>query len=203
MQLTFNIFSIVSLGLLSIVGILFSAALAPSSIARAQSAAESENLASPELTAKEKDKPKKSWDCTPTKPDSLGPFYQPSAPVRSSVDSGYVLSGTVKSTSNCSPVDGVRIEFWLANPDGEYDEAHRATIFSNESGAYWFESNFPPPYGSRPSHIHVRVTAEGFKPLITQHYPVAGRTEATFDLVLIPLEYRGRSALSFSHPKVF
>ncbi len=32
-------------------------------------------------------------DCKPTQPDMLGPFYEPGAPVRTSVGSGYVLSG--------------------------------------------------------------------------------------------------------------
>ncbi|CAA9573800.1 MAG: hypothetical protein AVDCRST_MAG88-2608, partial [uncultured Thermomicrobiales bacterium] len=47
-----------------------------------------------------------------------------------------------------------------------------------------FESNAPPPYAGRPPHIHIRVTAPGFPPLVTQHYPRAGQSTATFDLVL-------------------
>jgi hypothetical protein len=34
-------------------------------------------------------------NCKPTQPDMLGPFYEPGAPVRPSVGSGYVLSGAV------------------------------------------------------------------------------------------------------------
>jgi protocatechuate 3,4-dioxygenase beta subunit len=44
----------------------------------------------------------------------------------------------------------------------------------------------PVVYGGRPPHIHVRVFAPGFQTLVTQHYPTAGQTEATFDLVLLP-----------------
>jgi hypothetical protein len=32
----------------------------------------------------------------------------------------------------------------------------------------------------------MRVTANGFKTLITQHYPEAGSKKGTLDLVLIP-----------------
>jgi protocatechuate 3,4-dioxygenase beta subunit len=124
--------------------------------------------------------------CKPTPPDMLGPFYKPDAPVRASVGKGYILKGAVLSSSNCSAISGVRIEFWLAGPNGQYDDDHRATVFSGGSGEYRFESNFPPSYMNRPPHIHVRVTANGYRPLITQHYPEQGRAQATFDLVLIP-----------------
>ena len=124
--------------------------------------------------------------CEPTPPDMLGPFYVPDAPVRTSVDSGYVLSGNVLSADGCEPIPGAQIEFWLANPEGVYDDAHRATIMAGEQGAYQFASNVPVPYEGRPPHIHVRATALGFQDLVTQHYPEVGQTEATFDLVLEP-----------------
>jgi protocatechuate 3,4-dioxygenase beta subunit len=125
-------------------------------------------------------------DCKPTGSDILGPFYEPNAPVRSSVGKGYVLQGTVRSSKDCTPVAKAAIEFWLAGPDGEYDDAHRATVFSGAAGSYRFESNVPLPYAGRPPHIHIRVSVQGFKTLIAQHYPETGRTEAAFDLVLIP-----------------
>ena len=121
--------------------------------------------------------------CPPTPADSLGPFYEPGAPVRSRVGRGYVLTGRVLSTG-CRPLVRARIEFWLANPNGDYDDAHRATLFSARNGAYRFESNKPPPYSSRPAHIHVRVSARGHRTLVTQHYPRSGRTSAVFNLVL-------------------
>jgi protocatechuate 3,4-dioxygenase beta subunit len=124
--------------------------------------------------------------CTPTRADALGPFYVPGAPVRSRVGSGYVLTGTVKSAANCRPIARARIEFWLANPKGEYDAEHRATVRASRSGRYRFESNRPVPYSGRPPHIHVRVTARGFGTLVTQHYPRAGQSRAVFDLVLRP-----------------
>ena len=125
--------------------------------------------------------------CEPTRPDMLGPFYEPNTPVRTSVGSGYVLSGSVLAAGGCEPVRDARIEFWLANPEGEYDDAHRATVYVGEEGKYRFESNVPVSYGGRPPHIHIRVTASGYRDLVTQHYPDAGQTQATFDLVLRPL----------------
>ncbi len=123
--------------------------------------------------------------CKPTQPDMLGPFYEPGAPVRTSVGSGYVLSGAVLGVEECKPIRDARIEFWLANPRGEYDDAHRATVLAGERGGYRFESNVPVSYGGRPPHIHVRVRAPGYEELVTQHYPERGQRKANFDLVLV------------------
>ncbi len=124
--------------------------------------------------------------CIPTNPDMLGPFYKPGAPERSSVGKGYVLSGVVKSSADCHHIKGARIEFWLAGSEGEYGDKYRATVFSDQVGAYRFESNFPPSYSGRPPHIHIKVSAEGFHTLVTQHYPTEGRASGIFDLVLMP-----------------
>ncbi len=124
--------------------------------------------------------------CETTREDQLGPFYKPDAPLRASVGNGYVLSGAVRAAPGCRAIPSARIELWLANPQGEYDDAHRATVIAGSSGEYRFESNVPVPYAGRPPHIHVRVSAAGFQTLVTQHYPAAGQTAATFDLVLRP-----------------
>lgn len=124
--------------------------------------------------------------CAPTEEDALGPFYKPNVPVRSSVGKGYVLQGVIRSSKDCGPVPGAVIELWLAGPDGGYDDAHRATIITDTSAAYRFESNDPPPYYGRPPHIHLRISAKGFKTLVTQHYPLAGKVNAVFDIVLLP-----------------
>jgi protocatechuate 3,4-dioxygenase beta subunit len=113
----------------------------------------------------------------------MGPFYKPGAPERTSVGQGYVLNGVVKSTT-CRPIPGAQLEFWLAAPDGNYDDAHRATMFADGSGKYRFESNFPPQYSFRPPHIHMRISSPGYQPLVTQHYPQEGQSQGTYDLVL-------------------
>ena len=118
-------------------------------------------------------------------PDMLGPFYEPGAPVRTSVGSGYVLSGAVLAAEECKPIRKARIEFWLANSRGDYDDAHRATVFASERGEYRFQSNVPVSYGGRPPHIHVRVTVPGYGELVTQHYPEPGQRKANIDLVLV------------------
>ena len=124
--------------------------------------------------------------CTPTEPDELGPFYKPNAPVRSSVGKGYVLTGTVRSAADCKPVPGAKVEIWMAGSDGEYADAYRATLRTEAAGTYRFESHIPPTYYGRPPHIHLFVSAPGFRTLITQHYPEKGKKSASFDIVLVP-----------------
>jgi protocatechuate 3,4-dioxygenase beta subunit len=124
--------------------------------------------------------------CPPTTADALGPFYKPDAPSRSKVGEGYVLWGVVCSTASCQPLAKAVVEFWLAGPDGQYSDAYRASVVSEEVGRYSFESHHPVPYGGRPAHIHIRVTAPGHRTLVTQHYPATGQQQATVDLVLLP-----------------
>lgn len=122
--------------------------------------------------------------CTPTQQDEIGPFYRPNAPVRSTIGKGYVLQGVVRDASTCLPVAGARIEFWQAGADGVYDDAHRATVYSDSNGRYRLETSFPPPYARRPPHIHILVDMRGYAGLITQHYPKSGRKLSGMDLVM-------------------
>jgi len=138
------------------------------------------------LAATEAAAPTLPASCLPTPPDALGPFYEPGAPVRDKVGEGYLLSGVVRSSDGCAPIPGAQIEIWMAGPDGNYTDDYRAILFSDENGAYRFESHFPPPYSGRPPHHHLMVSAEGYQTLVTQHYPIQGETEATFDIVLVP-----------------
>jgi len=123
----------------------------------------------------------------PTPSDALGPFYEPGAPVRAAVGQGSLLSGRVLSSRDGSALPGAVLELWLAGPDGEYADAYRATLPAAGEGRYRFASHVPGPYGGRPPHIHLRVSAPGYQTLVTQHYPRAGQREAVFDLVLRPL----------------
>lgn len=126
------------------------------------------------------------FQCQPTQEDEMGPFYRSGAPLRSTIGTGYLLTGTVKSAVDCSAIPSVLIELWQAASDGQYDDAHRAAIITGPEGTYQFETDFPAPYFSRPPHIHIRVSAEGFQTLVTQHYLKRGDKQATFDLILVP-----------------
>lgn len=122
--------------------------------------------------------------CSPSRqgPTTTSPIDE--APVRSSVGKGHVLSGVVRSTNGCAPIAGARIIFWLTNPQGVYDEARRATVYTDKAGAYTFESNFPGQYGGSRPHIHFYVSADGHEAVELETFPVEGQPRATFDVVL-------------------
>ena len=126
-------------------------------------------------------------DCPPTMSEATGPLFAFEAPERSSVGRGHTLRGTVKSSADCSAIFGAKLEFWLTNEDGHYDEDHRATVFTDESGGYLFESNFPAPYHELSPRIYVRASAEAHQTIVALFEPEEGQGEAVFDIVLPPL----------------
>ncbi len=121
--------------------------------------------------------------CTPTRPHTEGPFYEPNAPERDRTGRGLVVSGTVRSAFDCALLAKARIEWWSASPGGQYDDEHRATQLIGIDGRYRYETDFPGNYG-RPLHLHVRVTAPGHRALVTQLYPRTGQASIVFDFVL-------------------
>ena len=123
--------------------------------------------------------------CAPTPVDAEGPFYKPGAPLREATGTGLVVSGVVKSAATCEPIKTARVEWWQANPRGEYDQSHRGSLVTGESGTYRFDTDPPPPYAGRPAHIHFKAFAAGYRPLTTQLYPKGGQSAVPFDLVLV------------------
>jgi hypothetical protein len=79
--------------------------------------------------------------CAPTRPDSLGPFYEPNAPERDSTRQGLSISGIVRSAKDCHALGGARIEGWSANAHGDYDATHRATQQANSDGHYHYTTD--------------------------------------------------------------
>lgn len=127
-----------------------------------------------------------SPECPPTRTDIEGPFYEPDAPMRTQTGQGLKVSGRVQSANHCKPLQGARIEWWSANPSGSYTDTHRATIMTDKDGVYGYETVFPSGYSSRPPHLHVKVSASGYRPLTTQIYPQAGQKQIDFDFNLLP-----------------
>ena len=122
--------------------------------------------------------------CSPT-PQDVPANYVADAPVRSKIGAGsYVFEGVVRSAAGCAAIPVARVELWLAGPSGGYDADHRATVVADGNGRYRVDAAFPTAYGGGRAHIHIRVTAEGHRPLVSVHFPAAGTTAGTMDLVL-------------------
>ena len=124
-------------------------------------------------------------NCAPTRPDAEGPFYKANTPKRNTTGKGLVISGTVRSASDCNPLPGAKIEWWSADSAGEYKDDHRATQSADGGGRYRYETDFPGRYPGRPPHVHARVSAPGYRAVITQIYPKPGQTALDVELVLV------------------
>jgi len=117
--------------------------------------------------------------CIPTLDDGLSPSYRSGTPVRSAVGHGHVLTGTVRSSRDCTPIANAQLELWPEYPgQGHFDEA-RATVFTDSAGQYRFECD-------PPDHIHMRISAPGYITVAQNSYHPEGQAEGTFDVVLAP-----------------
>ena len=121
--------------------------------------------------------------CKPTPGSILDPYYTPTAPKRASVGSGFVLTGTVRSSGDCLPIAGATVEFWLAGPNG-YTEKLRGTVVADRNGRYRFQSPFPAASAGPAPHIHMNVAADGFLPIQTECFPSKGTASGVFDIIL-------------------
>ena len=122
-------------------------------------------------------------NCEPTTTDILGPFFSEGAPETNSIipedyeGDRLFLSGRLSSTDCDKIISNAVMDFWQANENGDYDNLgfnFRGKIITDENGNYNLETIIPGKYlnGSqyRPSHIHLKVQAEGYDELVTQIY---------------------------------
>jgi protocatechuate 3,4-dioxygenase beta subunit len=119
--------------------------------------------------------------CKATQDDGISPSYKPDAPVRNIVGHGHILTGVVLSSRDCTPIANAKLEFWPEVEEKGHPDEQRATFYTDDQGRYRFESDIP-------DHIHMRISADGYKTIDNNQYHPEGRTEGVFDIVLRPLE---------------
>ncbi len=124
--------------------------------------------------------------CKATQGAQLDDGYTPAAPKRSVVGTGFVLTGTIRGSYDCSPIAGATVEFWMAGPNG-YSDKLRGTVVTDRSGHYRFQCPFPVSHGFSP-HIHMNVAEEAFLPIQVEFFPAPGSASGTFDVVLDPAD---------------
>ncbi len=117
--------------------------------------------------------------CIPTHDDGVSPSYQPDTPVRSIVGKGHVLTGVVRSSKDCAPIAGVKLELWPEEGNMGHPDASRATLFADAEGRYRFECN-------PPDHIHMRISADGYQTIGVNSYHPEGKPEDSLEIVLKP-----------------
>ena len=116
----------------------------------------------------------------------LDDSYSPAAPKRAVVGSGLVVTGTIRASSDCLPIAGATVEYWMAGPNG-YTEKLRGTVVTDKNGRYRFQCPFPVSHGFSP-HIHMNVAGDAFLPIQTEFFPAQGSTSGSYDVVLDPAD---------------
>lgn len=127
----------------------------------------------------------------PTASDMEGPFYISNTPVLRDLNrfgkrgEAMRITGRVMNASRPDmPVAGAMLEIWQTDGQGRYhpqengdyadfrdeDMDLRGTVIADANGNFEVMSLFPKEYWPRPPHIHYRISATGFRTLITQHY---------------------------------
>ena len=129
--------------------------------------------------------------CIPTEADAMGPFFVANTPITDSlnrfgkVGEPLVIEGMIRSAGTGNPgLANARIEIWQTDGGGnyypasngdysDYDDSDidmRGTVITAEDGSFAVKSVIPGAYLPRPRHFHYRISANGHKTLVTQHY---------------------------------
>lgn len=129
--------------------------------------------------------------CGETPPDIEGPFYRDGAPDTWDLLAGTDLSGVPLEVTGrvldtgCHPLPDVLIDVWQADDSGRYDNDGRddpedgalllrGRLHTDADGRYRIRTLVPGRYpvgGTyRPAHLHVKLSAAGYRPLTTQLY---------------------------------
>lgn len=123
--------------------------------------------------------------CDDTVEQILGPFYRANAPERALLphpteQKPVVLRGVLRGQSlACGPLANALVEIWQADETGTYDNTTnqfllRGSQRTGADGSYSFTTILPGWYLNgdvyRPRHVHYKVTAAGYKTLVTQLY---------------------------------
>jgi catechol 1,2-dioxygenase len=131
---------------------------------------------------------------TPTTTDILGPFYRPSAPMRTNLTlpnskgTPFVFKGNIFKEDGKAPIENALVEIWHCDENETYDNTsddynYRGGQKTKSNGKYEFKTIIPAPYKAvpddetswRPAHIHMRVSVPNQQDLITQIYFSGGK----------------------------
>lgn len=136
-------------------------------------------------------KPTPTNTCGVTKSDVLGPYYVSGTSKTTNLNTQnlpgekIVVTGKIfGSTDKSKPISNAMIEVWHADGGGTYHPVGngdvsnfpadkitlRGFVTSDAEGNYSFESIRPGLYPGRPRHFHYKITANGYKTLVTQIY---------------------------------
>ena len=121
-----------------------------------------------------------SQECeTRTQQQTPGPFYSTNTPQTKTFSAqGYsdcepiLVIGSVLN-QHCEPIAKCMLDFWHADPDGNYDNqgfGFRGHQYSDQHGNFSLHTCLPGLYPGRTRHIHVTLHPPSYQALTTQLY---------------------------------
>ena len=121
--------------------------------------------------------------CKPTESNPGGKNnYIPNAPERGSLGRGFVITGLVRSARGCRPLEGVRVQVWLATETGS-ERDNRASVRTGADGRYRIETAKTVPQFGEPN-IHVGYDDGDFRPVFIRRVVDLDDRRAVVDLTL-------------------
>jgi hypothetical protein len=121
--------------------------------------------------------------CRPTQSNPGGTNnYIPDAPERDSLGNGFVITGLVRSAAGCRPLEGVRVQVWLATETGG-EQDNRASVRTGEDGRYRIETAPTVPQFGEPN-IHVGYDDDRYRPVFIRRVVDLDDERAVVDLTL-------------------
>jgi hypothetical protein len=108
--------------------------------------------------------------------------YIPDAPPRDSLGSGFVITGRVRSADGCRPLDGVRVQVWLATETGG-EQDNRASVRTGSDGRYRIETDPTVPQFGEPN-IHVGYDDDEYGEVFIRRVVDLDDERAVVDLTL-------------------
>jgi catechol 1,2-dioxygenase len=141
-----------------------------------------------------------------TEDNILGPYHRQGAPFRGKVTpmlaegEPLLVVGRVWGLDTRKPISFAIVDVWQADSAGRYDNddprrpvkpgvfLNRARMVSDEQGRYEYETVRPGRYQLGPSswrtsHIHYRVSARGYRTLVTQMFFPDDKLNAQDDFI--------------------
>lgn len=123
----------------------------------------------------------RSCEATQSNPGGTNNYVQDAAE-RESLGQGFEITGTVRSAAGCRPLEGRRVQVWLATETGG-EQDNRATVRTDAAGRYRIGTDPTVPQFGEPN-IHVGHAGQGYRDVFIRRVVDLDDRRATVNLTL-------------------
>lgn len=95
------------------------------------------------------------------------------------------ITGTVRSTHDCSPIAYARVELWHEGPSGGYDDRYRSVIETDKNGRFSYTGPMLLKSSEGRPHVHFLARANGFVTGVVTVEPPSDRPQRIDVLIVL------------------